>query len=34
MLEQASVIKRPVIERGGQVLLVGFNEADAAKALG
>lgn len=34
MLAQASVIKRPVIERGGQVLLVGFNEADAAKALG
>lgn len=34
MLEQASVIKRPVIERGGQVLLVGFNEADAAKAIG
>ena len=34
MLAQASVIKRPVIERGGQVLLVGFNEAEAAKALG
>lgn len=34
MLEQASVIKRPLIERGGKVLLVGFNEADAAQALG
>jgi arsenate reductase len=32
MSSQASVIKRPVIERDGQVLLVGFDEAKAAKA--
>ena len=29
MLQQASVIKRPVIERDGRVLCVGFDEAQA-----
>lgn len=30
MLKQASVIKRPVIERAGKVLAVGFDEKKAA----
>lgn len=30
MLKQASVIKRPVIEQGGKVLAVGFDEKKAA----
>ncbi len=30
MLDKASVIKRPVVERGGKVLSVGFDEAKAA----
>ena len=34
MLAQASVIKRPVVERDGQVLLVGFDEGKARAALG
>jgi Spx/MgsR family transcriptional regulator len=34
MLTQASVIKRPVVERDGQVLLVGFDEGKARAALG
>lgn len=32
MLDKASVIKRPVIEQDGRVLLVGFDEARAAAA--
>ena len=34
MLAQASVNKRPVVERDGQVLLVGFDEGKARAALG
>ncbi len=34
MLAQASVIKRPVIERDGVVLGVGFDEARLKQALG
>ena len=34
MLAQASVIKRPVVEQDGQVLLVGFDEGKARAALG
>jgi len=34
MLAQASVIKRPVIERDGVVLGVGFDEARLRQALG
>ena len=36
MLEKASVIKRPVVERAGQVLVVGFDDkkvADLAQSL-
>jgi len=28
MLEKPNVIKRPVLERGGKVLVTGFNETD------
>jgi arsenate reductase len=33
MLAQASVIKRPVIEKDGHVLVVGFDEKKAAVLL-
>ncbi len=33
MIEKTSVIKRPLIERNGKVLLLGFDEAAYKKAL-
>ena len=33
MLEKNSVIKRPVIEKNGKVILLGFDEDDFKKAL-
>jgi arsenate reductase len=31
MLEKTSVIKRPLVERNGKVILLGFNEAEYKK---
>ncbi|MDZ7648983.1 MAG: ArsC/Spx/MgsR family protein [Cytophagales bacterium] len=33
MIEKTSVIKRPLIENKGKIILLGFNEAEYAKRL-